>query len=111
MSIVRINAIDVPEGRGEALEERFRNRVGEVERMPGFLGFELLRPTGGESRYFVYTLGVGGGVPRLGRERGVQPRARERRSAGRGATRRDGLAAARVRGRAVGGSRGRLGTS
>lgn len=55
MSIVRINAIEVPEGRGEALEERFRNRVGEVERMPGFLGFELLRPTGGESRYFVYT--------------------------------------------------------
>lgn len=23
--------------------------------MPGFLGFELLRPTGGETRYFVYT--------------------------------------------------------
>ena len=23
--------------------------------MPGFLGFELLRPTAGESRYFVYT--------------------------------------------------------
>jgi heme-degrading monooxygenase HmoA len=23
--------------------------------MPGFLGFELLRPTGGDTRYFVYT--------------------------------------------------------
>ena len=55
MSVVRINAIEVPEGRGESLEERFRSRLGEVERMPGFLGFELLRPTAGETRYFVYT--------------------------------------------------------
>jgi heme-degrading monooxygenase HmoA len=55
MTVVKINAIEVPEGRGEALEERFRSRLGEVEKMPGFLGFELLRPTGGETRYFVYT--------------------------------------------------------
>jgi heme-degrading monooxygenase HmoA len=55
MAVVKINAIEVPEGRGEALEERFRARAGEVEKMPGFLGFELLRPTAGESRYFVYT--------------------------------------------------------
>jgi heme-degrading monooxygenase HmoA len=55
MAVVRINAIEVPEGRGEALEERFRARAGEVEKMPGFLGFELLRPTAGETRYFVYT--------------------------------------------------------
>jgi len=55
MTVVKINAIEVPEGRGEALEERFRARLGEVERMPGFLGFELLRPTAGETRYFVYT--------------------------------------------------------
>ena len=55
MAVVKINAIDVPEGQGEALEERFRSRHGEVERMPGFLGFELLRRTSGESRYFVYT--------------------------------------------------------
>jgi heme-degrading monooxygenase HmoA len=55
MTVVKINAIDVPEGRGAELEERFRTRHGEVERMPGFLGFELLRPTDGESRYFVYT--------------------------------------------------------
>jgi heme-degrading monooxygenase HmoA len=53
--IVRINAIDVPEGRGEELEARFAERVREVETMPGFLGFELLRPTGGDTRYFVYT--------------------------------------------------------
>ncbi|MCH7593822.1 MAG: antibiotic biosynthesis monooxygenase [Chloroflexi bacterium] len=55
MSIVIINAIEVPEGKGEALEARFRARAGEVENMPGFEGFELLRPVEGESRYFVYT--------------------------------------------------------
>lgn len=55
MSVVKINAIEVPEGAGGHLEERFRQRLGEVEKMPGFLGFELLRPTGGETRYFVYT--------------------------------------------------------
>jgi heme-degrading monooxygenase HmoA len=55
MAVVKINAITVPDGRGEELEERFRNRAREIEKMPGFLGFELLRPTAGESRYFVYT--------------------------------------------------------
>lgn len=55
MAVVKINAIEVPEGGGSALEERFRARLGEVERMPGFLGFELLRPVAGERRYFVYT--------------------------------------------------------
>jgi len=55
MAVVKINAIDVPEGHEDALEERFKARLGEVERMPGFLGFELLRPTAGERRYFVYT--------------------------------------------------------
>jgi heme-degrading monooxygenase HmoA len=55
MAVVKINAIEVPEGMGPMLEERFAARVGEVEKMPGFLAFELLRPTEGESRYFVYT--------------------------------------------------------
>jgi heme-degrading monooxygenase HmoA len=55
MSVVKINAIEVPEGMGEKLEERFAARAGEVENMPGFEGFELLRPTGEEKRYFVYT--------------------------------------------------------
>ena len=53
--VVKINAIEVAEGRGPELEERFAKRAAEVEQMPGFLGFELLRPTEGESRYFVYT--------------------------------------------------------
>lgn len=55
MSVVKINAIEVPEGMGAELEKRFGARVGEVEKMPGFEGFELLRPTGSEKRYFVYT--------------------------------------------------------
>jgi heme-degrading monooxygenase HmoA len=55
MAVVKINAIEVEPGRGPALEERFAKRASEVERMPGFLGFELLRPVEGETRYFVYT--------------------------------------------------------
>ena len=53
--VVKINAIEVAAGRGPELEERFARRAAEVESMPGFLGFELLRPVEGESRYFVYT--------------------------------------------------------
>jgi len=53
--VVKINAIEVAEGRGPELEERFAKRAKEVEGMPGFLGFELLRPVAGETRYFVYT--------------------------------------------------------
>ena len=55
MSIVKINAIEVPEGSGPELEKRFANRAAEVDKMPGFEGFELLRPVEGETRYFVYT--------------------------------------------------------
>jgi heme oxygenase (mycobilin-producing) len=55
MSVVKINAIHVPEGAGEQLESRFAARAGAVEKSPGFLGFQLLRPTAGESRYFVVT--------------------------------------------------------
>jgi heme-degrading monooxygenase HmoA len=55
MSVVKINAIAVPEGMGPELERRFAERAKAVEAMPGFEGFELLRPTGEEQRYFVYT--------------------------------------------------------
>lgn len=55
MSVVKINAITVPEGRGPELEERFARRAAAVEGQPGFEGFELLRPVSGETRYFVYT--------------------------------------------------------
>lgn len=55
MAVVKINAIEVAPERGPELEERFARRASEVEKMPGFLGFELLRPVEGETRYFVYT--------------------------------------------------------
>lgn len=55
MSVVRINVLEVPEGGGEELERRFSQRAGEVDKTPGFEAFELLRPTDGSNRYFVYT--------------------------------------------------------
>ena len=55
MSIVKINAITVPEGRGAELEERFAGRAHQVEGADGFEGFEFLRPLEGETQYFVYT--------------------------------------------------------
>ncbi|HZO36594.1 MAG TPA: antibiotic biosynthesis monooxygenase [Solirubrobacteraceae bacterium] len=54
MSVVKINAIEVTPGMGPALEERFAKRASEVEQMPGFEGFELLRPSEGDT-YYVYT--------------------------------------------------------
>jgi heme-degrading monooxygenase HmoA len=53
--VVKINAIEVAEGRGPELEARFAKRAAEVDGMPGFRGFELLRPVKGEDRYFVVT--------------------------------------------------------
>lgn len=55
MAIVKINAIDVPAQAGAELERRFAARAGVVETSPGFLGFQLLRPVAGETRYFVVT--------------------------------------------------------
>jgi heme oxygenase (mycobilin-producing) len=55
VSIVKINVLEVPEGRGEVLEQRFAARAGEVEKVEGFESFELLRPTEGTDRYLVVT--------------------------------------------------------
>jgi heme-degrading monooxygenase HmoA len=55
MSVVKINAIHVPASAGEELEKRFAARAGAVEKSPGFLGFQLLRPVQGDDRYFVVT--------------------------------------------------------
>ncbi|KAA2262332.1 antibiotic biosynthesis monooxygenase [Solihabitans fulvus] len=55
MAVVKINAIEVPEGSGPELEKRFAARFESVTSAPGFLGFELLRPVAGDSRYFVYS--------------------------------------------------------
>lgn len=55
MSVVKINALEVPSHLAATLEERFANRAGEVEKVAGFEGFSLLRPTDGSGRYFVVT--------------------------------------------------------
>jgi heme-degrading monooxygenase HmoA len=55
MAVVKINAIEVPEGAGPELEKRFANRKHAVDGQPGFLGFQLLRPVSGDARYFVVT--------------------------------------------------------
>jgi heme oxygenase (mycobilin-producing) len=49
MTVIRINAITVPENGGEELAYRFAERAGAVDNADGFEGFELLRPT--EDRY------------------------------------------------------------
>jgi heme oxygenase (mycobilin-producing) len=55
VSVVKINVLQVPEGRGEMLEQRFAARAGEVEKVDGFESFELMRPTEGFDRYLVVT--------------------------------------------------------
>lgn len=55
MAIVKINALNVPPQAGPELERRFAERAHTVDSAPGFLGFQLLRPTGEEKRYFVVT--------------------------------------------------------
>jgi heme-degrading monooxygenase HmoA len=55
MPVVKINAISVPPQAGPELERRFEERAHSVQGSPGFLGFQLLRPTRGDDRYFVIT--------------------------------------------------------
>ncbi|WP_419994582.1 antibiotic biosynthesis monooxygenase family protein [Streptomyces boninensis] len=55
MSIVKINALTVPEEQRETLEQRFASRAGAVESSDGFEWFELLRPVEGTDKYLVYT--------------------------------------------------------
>jgi heme oxygenase (mycobilin-producing) len=55
MTIVRINAITVPEGGGDELARRFSERAGAVDEADGFEGFELLRPTDDRQTWLVLT--------------------------------------------------------
>jgi heme-degrading monooxygenase HmoA len=55
MPVVKINAIAVPPQAHEELEKRFAHRAHSTDGVPGFLGFQLLRPVKGEDRYFVVT--------------------------------------------------------
>ena len=55
MSIIKINAITVPESGGEELAKRFGARAGAVDDQDGFEGFELLRPTDDRRTWLVLT--------------------------------------------------------
>lgn len=55
MSVVKINAIEVPAGMGDKLEGRFAARAGAIDGVAGFEGFELLRPAVPGDAYYVYT--------------------------------------------------------
>jgi heme-degrading monooxygenase HmoA len=55
VSVVRINAINVPPEHADELINRFANRAGEVAKAPGFEAFELLRPSDDRNVFYVYT--------------------------------------------------------
>ncbi|HEX3803882.1 MAG TPA: antibiotic biosynthesis monooxygenase [Solirubrobacteraceae bacterium] len=55
MSVVKINAITVPQQRFEEFAQRFANRAGRVEQADGFESFELLRPNDGRDVCLVLT--------------------------------------------------------
>lgn len=56
MTLVKINALNIPPQAGDEIVKRFEARMTEMSTVSGFEGFELLRPTGDEEpRWFVYT--------------------------------------------------------
>ncbi len=56
MSIVKINALEIPPQAGDEIIKRFTARMHSLADVAGFEGFELLRPTSeSETRWFVYT--------------------------------------------------------
>lgn len=56
MTVVKINALQIPPQASDEIVKRFAARLDSLATVAGFEGFELLRPTGEtESRWFVYT--------------------------------------------------------
>jgi heme oxygenase (mycobilin-producing) len=55
MTVIKINAITVPENSGDELAHRFASRAGAVDGQDGFQGFELLQPTDGRTQWLVVT--------------------------------------------------------
>ena len=54
-TVIKINAITVPEDSGDELARRFAARAGAVDDQEGFEGFELLRPTDDRLQWLVVT--------------------------------------------------------
>jgi heme-degrading monooxygenase HmoA len=55
VTIIKINAITVPDDGGDELARRFSARAGAVDDQPGFEGFELLKPTDERLTWLVVT--------------------------------------------------------
>jgi len=55
MTVIKVNAITVPEDSGDELARRFGARAGAVDGQDGFEGFELLQPTDGRTTWLVVT--------------------------------------------------------
>lgn len=55
MTVIRINKLSVQEDMGDELERRFKNNNEKLSEVPGFISFELLRPTSGGTEYFAVT--------------------------------------------------------
>lgn len=55
MSVVKINLLSVKDGQNEELERRFAARRHAFDQVPGYEGFDLLRPVAGDDRYYVVT--------------------------------------------------------
>lgn len=55
MTVIKINAITVPENSGDELARRFGARAGAVDDQDGFEGFELLKPTDDRTTWLVIT--------------------------------------------------------
>jgi heme-degrading monooxygenase HmoA len=55
MTVIKINAITVPEDSGDELARRFAARAGAVDDQDGFEGFELLKPTDDRTTWLVLT--------------------------------------------------------
>lgn len=55
MTVIKINAITVPENSGDELAHRFAARAGSVDGQAGFEGFELFKPTDERRQWLVVT--------------------------------------------------------
>ena len=55
MTVIKINAITVPENSGDELARRFGARAGAVDDQDGFEGFELLKPIDDRTTWLVVT--------------------------------------------------------
>jgi heme-degrading monooxygenase HmoA len=55
MTVIKINAIDVPKESGDELAMRFAARAGAVDGQDGFEGFELLKPVDERTTWLVVT--------------------------------------------------------